>query len=170
MSEAAPEKILEVKIYAKPAVENGGLVLWIKSSRVEEVFQRMAQGKKSRAVGKTQDEERAYLSQNPALKWLTDRQIWALAYPPSLPSDAWAWSSISRPVLANGFNLKLLTFVGLSDGLEIPLDIPMSNSMLKALVKSIKEACRELLVEYGKAAPKISGSLTELDLAAPAPR
>lgn len=163
------EKIVEVKIYAKPGTDGGGLVLWIKSARVEEIFKRMAQGNKSRALGKTAEDEAHHILQAPVLKWLKGVLLWAVPSPPALPSENWAWSSSVRTVVGNGFNLKTLTFVGLSNGVEFPLELPMSNSMLKTLLKIVKEACRELIVEYGKASPRFSGSLTEFDLAAPTP-
>lgn len=159
--------IVEIKAYAK-AGNGNAIVLWIKSARVEEIFCRLSGGQAVRAVGKSsEEEEQNYFEDNPSLKWLKGRRIWQLSFPPSLPSDAWAWGTLTRPITSNGFNLKALSFVGLSEGLEFPLDVPMSNSMLKHLVRSAKEACRELILEYGKAAPKFSSTLTEGELAAP---
>lgn len=154
---------------------DGKVQLWIRSSKLEEIFIRLAGGRKESALlvrdgGLVARPEQIVrlLAENPGLKYLEKHQCW-LVGTLSLPSDRWSWGSLTRPITYNGFNARFLSVVGLGDGLSFPLELPMSRTMLREFGKAVTECCRELIVEYGKV-PRLSGSVSESDLPSTAPR
>lgn len=137
--------------------KNNSLVLTIQSERIEAAFEHMANGRKVLAV-----DDRT-IDTYPQFKSFRGKMAWDVQRKPALPSDKYRWGSFTDPVTMNGFNYRLLTLIGLSDGLDLPVLSPMSRSMGKEFVHNVDACCREFLQEYGKVL-SLSGTIHVRDV------
>ena len=69
---------------------------------------------------------------------------------PVLPSGRRNWGSFGNGINAGGFNLRLLTLVGLGEGITLKLHQPLSRTMIRDLMGIAQTSVTELLNEYAK--------------------
>lgn len=113
--------------------------IYLESPTIEALMKDWSRGKTYSPVDQ-EGESAAYVSAHKAY----------VVTAPLLPSGRRNWGTFGNGINSGGFNLRILTLVGLGEGITLKLHQPLSRSMIRDLMEVAQTSVTELVNEYAK--------------------
>lgn len=115
------------------------------SERIEKFFRDLSNGKTNSPA------ERGDISDQ--TQWVQDFKAYVIpnSSVPVLPSGLRPWGQFIHGLMVNNvFNLRILTLVGLGQGVKFKVSLPYSKAMIENIRGSVEKVVSELLTEFSK--------------------